>query len=228
MILDADAGDKLWVYNRTCLHYDLVAREVYAARKEGVFQEGFLPYLVAGLIVFDLGRQMGKGGEQRYLPEEGGFALRLKGALKRVRPHLEPLLEADLAGVNLEEAAGRVEVAYEDLSADGSEGLHADGKHFHVGATKLLHFLNPELFIIIDGNTARAFGEHYEIDFGSGPQTKYTFAKYLDCLSLAQNEMRHFGAGFGKLEPGTPAARVFDKVAFVAGMEAETRPKGRG
>ena len=222
MILDADAPDKIWVYNRTCLHYDLVARALYAERDRGVevFGPEYLPYLVAGLIVFDLGRQMGKGQEQRYLPEEDGFAARLQGALDELRPHLEPLMDADLRDVDIGEAAGPIEVSYQRLSHGGSAGLHADGKEFHVGTTKVLHFLNPHLFITIDGHTARAFREHYEVDYAQGMQPGYSPAKYIDCLSHAQNEVRRFGPSFADLEPGTPAARVFDKVAFITGQES--------
>ena len=221
MILDVDAADKIWVYNRTCLHYDLVAREIYAARGDGarVFEEEYLAYVVAGLIVFDLGRQMGRGGEQRYLPGEGGFAYRLRRALCEVRPHLEPLVGENLVDVELDRTAGPIEVAYERLSRGGSDGLHADGKEFHVGATKVLHFLNPRLFITIDGHTARAFREHHGIDFVAGIQAGYSFAKYIDCLSHAQNEVRRLGTDFTALEPATPEARIFDKVAYVTGLE---------
>jgi hypothetical protein len=221
MILGAEAADKVWVYNRTCLHYDLVAREVYTMRDDGsgVFERGYLAYVIAGLVTFDLGRQMGKGNDQRYLPEEGGFADRLRQTLDEVRPHLEPLMGETIEGIELEQAAGRVEMAYEILSRGGSSGLHAEGKEFHVGATRVLGFLNPHLFITIDGPAAKAFAEHHDVEFKAGIQPGYSWAKYLDCLSHAQNEIRHLGPEFQELEPGTPSARLFDKVAHITGQE---------
>lgn len=55
MILD-NAPEKVHRYNQVCVHYNLVADGIYRARGESdnLFGGGFLPFLVAALISFDL------------------------------------------------------------------------------------------------------------------------------------------------------------------------------
>jgi len=61
MILNKAAADVVQ-YNRFGLHYNLVASGIYEARSRlEPFSDGYLPYIVAGLIVFDMGRTMGQG-----------------------------------------------------------------------------------------------------------------------------------------------------------------------
>ncbi len=74
-----NAHDKIKRYNQLCVHYNLVAKGVYVARApmNDFFGTDFLPYIVAALISFDLGRMMGKGLENKYDINHNGFARRL-------------------------------------------------------------------------------------------------------------------------------------------------------
>jgi hypothetical protein len=162
-----NAAIKLARFNDEGLHYNLVANQIYQ-RQNAVgdpFNKSFpqyIRYIVAGLIVFDMGRMM---GSKKYDFQNGGFASRLESKLHKIRPLLEPLMNLSLPQIDLQEHRDAIMSAYETLSDDGSGALHENQKKFHVGATKILHFLNPELFIIVDSNAARAFRTCCDITF---------------------------------------------------------------
>ena len=67
MIL-SNANEKINRYNQLCVHYNLVADGVYKARssRNDLFSIDYLPYIVAALISFDLGRMMGEGRKTKY------------------------------------------------------------------------------------------------------------------------------------------------------------------
>lgn len=153
----ADASQKIDDFNKEGLHYNLVANEVYKTGNDStdLFDESFLRYIIAGLIVFDMGRMM---GSKKFALEHSSFASRLYAKLQKIRPLLAPLLKLSLVHADLQAHCKAIAEAYETLSAAGPGALHEDKtKCFHVGATKVLHFLNPRLFIIVDSNAARAF-----------------------------------------------------------------------
>ena len=109
--------------------------------------------------------------------------------------------------------------AYECLAASGEGVLHGDqAKKLHVGATKILHWIAPALFIMLDRNVALAFRKHHRVEFADTTQPGYTAEKYFSCLKHAQAEIQAYGhESFRRLEPATPLARLFDKVAWVVG-----------
>jgi hypothetical protein len=56
------------------------------------------------------------------------------------------------------------------------------------------------------------------VKFAKGAQPGYTAEKCFSCLHHAQFEIEAYGyERFHRLEPATPLARLFDKVAFVVG-----------
>jgi len=213
-----NAGAKIARFNDEGLHYNLVANEIYKKRNDegDPFSESFLQYLIAGLIVFDLGRWM---GSKRYAFEGGGFALRLNSKLHEIRQLLEPLMKLSLAQIDLQEHRDAIMRAYETLSAKGSGALHEDQtKSFHVGATKILHFLNPELFIIVDSNAARAFKISWDLPFRNTTQPGYSADRYLECMKRARIDISTYGLEqFRALEPNVPLTRIYDKLTFVTG-----------
>ena len=216
MILD-NAPEKVRRYNELCVHYNLVADGTYKARREcdNLFDTRFLPFLIAALISFDLGRMMGKGAETRYDPERGGFAARLMEKMQAIQQYLQHLTNVRLCAVNLAEERDNIVTAYRELASGGNHSLNQTGDEFHVGATKLMHFLSPELFVIIDSNAARAFRMAHTVDYRNTTQPGYTADKYIECLRHAQADINAFGtAEFCALENGTPTARIYDKLSF--------------
>ena len=212
-ILD-NAARSLNEYNSRCVHYNLIAQGVYQARERigDPLSLKFRPYIVAGLIGFDMRRTMGK---KPYSSD--GFQGRLSKCLGSEQGNLAGLANMNLAPADLSGVRSEIKAAYERLAS----GCDASGKDFHAGATKVLHWLFPELFIILDRNAAAAFQKHYQIGFRQTTQPGYESKKYFKCLEEAQKEIVRFGVdSFRALEPGpppTPLARIFDKIAFVVG-----------
>jgi hypothetical protein len=219
MILD-NAPDKIRRYNQLCVHYNLVADAIYRIRGEcdNLFDASFLPFLIAALISFDLGRMMGEGAERRYDPEKHGFAARLMEKMQAVRQNLNHLTNVRLSEINLGEEQENIVTAYRHLASRGNHSLNQRSHEFHVGATKIMHFLNPELFVIIDSNAARAFRMAHNVYYRNTTQPGYTADKYIKCLRNAQTDINAFGTGeFCALENGTPMGRIYDKLSFTTG-----------
>lgn len=219
MILE-NALEKINRYNQLCVHYNLVAESIYRARNlhNDLFGASFLPYLVAGLISFDLGRMMGKGAESRYDPERNGFAKTLMNKLQEIRQHLQHLTHLNLADIDVVKEHDNIAAAYRHLSSGGHNSLHQTGKEFHVGATKIMHFINPTLFIIVDSYSARALNLVHNVEYRNTKQPGYSDAKYIERLRQVQVDIKTFGVTeFCSLEIGTPMARIYDKLSFATG-----------
>ena len=214
------AREKIDRFNKLGLHYNIVANHVYEKRKSlpDLFDADYIPYLVAALISFEMERMMGTGAGKKYDVAAGGFASALRNKLTAIKPKIEPLTKISLVDVDLEEERENIESAYKELSTGGTGGLNQNGADFHVGATKILHFLNPELFLIVDSNAARAFRAFHGINYRSATQPGYTSEKYMRCMAIAQTDIGKKGLeAFRALEPGTPIARIYDKLTFATG-----------
>ncbi len=221
MIL-TDVANLIAEYNRSALHYDLVAREIYQARARlrNPFSEEYQLYILAGLIVFDMARMMKQGAKGWYDPTPESFAAWLRDMLRLLQKPFREIADLSLHQISFEAYAATIENAYKVLSLPDEGVLSTASTAFHVGATKILHWIAPDLFIIVDRNTARAFEAQYRVGYRNTTQPGYTAEKYLKCLRHAQNETVTYG--YEKLcshEPGTPIARIFDKVAFIAGRD---------
>jgi len=216
-----NATQSLQTYNSRCVHYNLIAQGVYQARERigNPLSPEFRPYIVAGLIGFDMRRTMGDGNP--YSPD--GFQGRLSKCLDTLQDSLVGLANTNLATANLGSIRSRVETAYYCIA----NHCGVTGKEFNVGATKVLHWLFPDLFIILDRNAAAAFRKHHGVGFSQTTQPGYTPDKYFQCLEEAREEINQFGLDrFRALEAGTPLARIFDKIAFVVGGGAPRRSIG--
>ena len=213
------AREKIDRFNKMGLHYNIVANHVYEKRRSlpDLFDSEYIPYLVAALISFDMERMMGTGAD-KYDVAAGGFATALRKKLTAIKPKIEPLTKISLVDVDLEKERENIESAYGELSAGGLGGLNQRGAGFHVGATKILHFLNPELFLIVDSNAARAFKTSHGINYRNTTQPGYTSEKYMRCMVIAQTDIGKRGLeAFRALDPGTPIARIYDKLTFATG-----------
>lgn len=222
-MLLAEVDRKLRLYNEHCLHYNLVADGCYRklAQIGDPFCEEYLRYLVAALIGFDMGRQMGEGTKTKYDPDAGGFAARLKQKIAVVKLFLSSLIHQDLLTLDIERFHTDIREAYDELS-QGNPFLHAQNKGFHVGTTKILHFCVPDLFPIVDSYAARVFRAEFGIDYKPTTQPGYGSGKYIEVIKCAREEIKAYGEdGFVALEPGTPLMRLFDKIVFAHGNNWE-------
>jgi hypothetical protein len=220
MIVDDHAADAVREYNRSGLHFHLVAEAIYRFRETvDPFSPEYEPYIVAGLIGFDMERQMGEG--DKYDPDSG-FRRRLHAKLADIQQYLRKIPFVCLNQVELASVETHVAAAYSRLASSGPGSLDANEKHFHVGATKILHWIAPGLFIMLYSNVAAAFKQHHRVGFKNTTQPGYSVERYVQCLKKAQEEIRAYGYDrFRLLEPQTPLARLFDKVAFIVGRDLQ-------
>ena len=209
------ADRKIDEFNRIGLHYNLVAKEIYRKRRScgDPFSQSFMQYIIAGLISFDMGRMMGKVEEAYDFNK--GFGSRLNRKVSKIRANLEQVtsLSVNLTEIDLRKHEHNILNAYRELSDDNKDALNKNG-HFYVGATKILHFLNPELFIIVDSYATKAFQKAH------GVTLEYSSERYLERMRYARQDIREFGLEqFKALEKDTPITRIYDKLTFMTGKE---------
>jgi len=88
------------------------------------------------------------------------------------------------------------------------------------GAVRKIPFLLP--IHSLYSNVAAAFKQHHRVGFKNTTQPGYSVERYVQCLKKAQEEIRAYGYDrFRLLEPQTPLARLFDKVAFIVGRDLQ-------
>ena len=218
----SNAKHKIDEFNRIGLHYNLVADQIYRKRFAGSrdpFDDSFLRHIVAGLIAFDMGRA-GMMGDRPYDLEGNSFLLRLKSKLEDLSQWLKPVIDLGLTQMEFQEHRDRVIKIYDGLSAQGRGALHQKGSNFHAGTTKILHFLNPRLFIMIDSNAARAFRLAHDVPFRNATQPGYSAERYVNCMEHAQKDIQRYGASeFQDLDRDTPITRIYDKLTFMTGKK---------
>jgi hypothetical protein len=207
-LLDECAAELIDAYNREPAGktYNKVVDRVYEARRRfgNPFCLEFEAYIVEGLVGFDMRRTMEGGSD--------AFAQRLHTCLSSVKedPTWYQLRDRRLSSADLDVAKPFIFDAYDSLALLGK--LHS-AKRSHVAATKTLHWLFPELLLIVDRYVGKAFRKH----FGSWNSTPSS-ARYFNCLVEAQRAIELFGLErFRQLDPRTPEARIFDKIAFMIG-----------
>jgi ankyrin repeat protein len=221
-----NASEKIAYFNKIGLHYNLVADAIYSVRQTGEnpFSKAYLPYIVAGLMSFDMARMMGNDPIGRYDANANGFAAYLEKKLNSIKPLISYIVNMELKALDLNKDGPVIAEAYEQLAADGENSLNYRGGRFPVGASKILHFLNPNAFIIIDSNAARAFKASHNVSFRDSAQPGYSGKKYVECLGLAQAHISQFGLkDFSDLESGTPLCRIYDKLTFITGVQIKNQ-----
>jgi len=209
-LLHECAKELIAEYNRNprCIkRYNPAAEAVYRERQKvgDPLLTQFEDHIIAGLMAFDMGRTMGNG-----------FSERLHCALQAVRatPLIGLWKEFCLSSVDLLAHHSEIVSVYECLAYVGT--LHPK-KQSHVAATKVLHWLFPNLFLMLDSRVAGTFRDFFDVNFSKSTQPGYCAERYIQCLCLAQEDIRSFGPQqFRLLEANTPEARVFDKIAWAA------------
>jgi hypothetical protein len=215
--LDGSARELINAYNcgRSGPRYNHIAAEVYKARAlADPLSPTFEGAILDGLMGFGMGITI-KGGRS-------ALGLRLERSLEAVRQRtaLAQLGDCRLSSADLEAIKPIISSAYDCLALSGT--LHPV-KASHVGATKTLHWLFPDLFLIVDSNVAKAFRKHSGVGFRRSTQPGYCAEKYFTCLREAQKEIQSFRVDqFRQLDPLAPEARIFDKIAFVLGQRANS------
>jgi len=182
------------------------------------FGTEYQSYIVAALISFDMGRMMGQGLEQKYDPSKNGFAAYLDIKMRKIQPYIEPLVTTDISIFEHDLHYENIVKGYNVLAYKDSESLNLKGGEFHVGATKILHFINPNLFPIIDSNAAKTLNELYNLKYRKTTQPGYCGALYIQSMATIRKIIWNYGIEkFRDLEPGTPIMRIFDKLTFAYG-----------
>jgi len=209
-LLDERAKALIAAYNanpRCANRYNPAAEKIYRERLrigDPLLPE-FEPCIVYGLKRFDMGRVMG--------PD---FSVRLRRSLQDVRtlPFVTTFRASCLSSVDLSFHGSEIMRAYQCLAPEGI--LHPK-KQCHVAATKILHWLFPGLFLMMDSKVAQTFRSVFGVAYVKSTRPGYSAERYLQCLQLAQADIRLFGAArFEMLEANTPEARIFDKIAWAS------------
>jgi hypothetical protein len=112
---------------------------------------------------------------------------------------LQPLRDCRLSVIDLGAIRSVIMSAYDCLALSGT--LHPV-KQSHVGATKTIHWLVPDLFLIVDSNVANSFRDHFGVKFRNSTQPGDCSDKYFTCLQEAQREIQFFGVE--RFRPGGP------------------------
>ncbi len=129
---------------------------------------------------------------------------------------LAKLREVAIITSNLEQYKADAKKLYESLSKS-EHGLSADRTHFCVGATKVMHYLFPELFVMLDQNVGKAVGYR--------PGQYNNFESYWDVMDICRKELKEWQEIHNDTDsllqldtPPTTLPRTFDKCASIMGI----------
>ncbi len=227
------AKRKLNYFNKTVIHAEAVYHYIIRRRMEirDIYNLDFLDDITAGLISFDMQRMM---GNEKYIMEgKKAWASCLRNALKPHRNSLTDLFKRKETLQNVDPHDSAIEntmiTIFDDLAKPGRNGLNRRNKRqrFHVGASKILHFLIPDLFVILDSNARRELAKFHEFT-----KTKTDGESYFRAMQCYQAELNDWGKRkkdpkFKKLIDidsswrrcggirTTPLPRIIDKCTFV-------------
>ncbi|NLA41362.1 MAG: hypothetical protein GX874_08135 [Smithella sp.] len=129
-MITSNAASKIAKFNAIGYHYNFVAESIYACRKQcpDPFGADYLPYIVAGLISFDMDRMMGKRYEQKYDISKNGFATKLFNKLQKVNGFIGHLVDSSILDIDINKEIDNIKGAYDILSSKGKDGLHSNVK----------------------------------------------------------------------------------------------------
>jgi len=179
----------------------------------GNVSDGFLEMIEATLRgYFGMGKRM--------LNDKGGFIKNLSNKLEsdEARNVLTKFSGKCISSPNLADYRSDVEVLYERLSAKGQDRLSQKDYRFCVGATKIMHCLFPELFVMLDKYVGCALG-YLQGEYNN-------FEAYWATMNICRQELKEWQELYGStdsllrldLKP-TTLARIFDKCATIMGKE---------
>lgn len=228
-----DASDKVTRFNKIGVHYEAVYHHVIRKRMaiSEIYDDEYIDCITAGLISFDMQRFM---GTDKYLATGNEcWGVRLKNKLNPHRSDLEFVRSFKIQNIDLQDKdlKSAISAIYDSLAEPGNDGLSVRNKRemFRVGATKILHFLIPDLFVIIDSNAERELKKHYNYS-----KPNISGERYLQSMKFYQGELNswkgiHSDPNFDRLiktdnawrtyrgDRSTPIPRIIDKCTFAGG-----------
>ena len=229
-----NAEEKIALFNRIGVHYEAVYHYIVRRRAEtgGIRNDDYWNDLVdditAGLISFDMQRMMGK---DKYLAEgNDSWAAKLSSALHSLKTKLLSLYPCSLQTVDFGNAdiEAAIVTAFDVLSKPGTGLNRRNTTHFFsVGASKILHFIIPDLFIIVDSNARRVLEKEHSVHLNTPDGSSY-----LEAMGWYQQELNAWATlncdpeckELVKLDKSwekfkgarpTPLPRILDKCTFV-------------
>jgi len=245
-----DVKDKVSFFNQIGIHYEAVYHYVIRRRQqeEKIYKKDFLDDITAGLISFDMQRFMGNKkkienkeqmGNKKYMAEAKApnndtepWVYRLKNVLdgKQTISILRSLRKEVLQKIDLTNGnfPGQISSIFDELSKEGSGRLSLrKNEKFPVGASKILHFLIPDLFIILDSNARDQLHKCHKFK-----KSDIDGESYLAAMKCYQAELKNWqdkenDPDFAKLfymdsswqkfggARLTPLPRIIDKCTFV-------------
>jgi len=218
-IITSNAKAKIEKFNRLELPSNIVAEVVY--KKWWSLLSPFYPQyrecIIAGLVSFEM--------ETMRVPDNssaGDFLALLKPMIVRIHPLIAHLVIYKVSNVDLEKEEKNITSAYRILVKGLGKFNASEEGELHVSATRILHFINPQLFLSLDTSASRAFHASHNIDFKSATQPEYSSATYYACLKYAQLDILEYGMRrFWALEPSCPIGRIYDKLTYITGLYGE-------
>lgn len=235
MILD-NAAEKVDAFNSTGIHYEAVYHYVIRRRQElnKLLHPNFIDDITAGLISFDMQRMM---GSEKYLFDgKKSWASKLQKVLSPHKQTLQGFRSHTIQDVDFTDQNFKKKIIdiFNELSKSGSQSLslRKESERFPVGASKILHFLIPDLFIIVDSNARRELA----IFHGIKKSRKFDGDLYFSAMKKYRDELDVWKSKSGdnnfhkllKLDSShkkfagvrtTPLPRIIDKCTFIGSVE---------
>ncbi len=163
--------------------------------------------------------RMDRGGMMEVNKEGSSFTERLNRKLRRddIRVILRKLRDVHILSPGLHQYEPDARHLYECLSAPGEEGLAKENKSFCVGATKIMHCLFPELFVMLDKEMAKALYHNGYRD-RKGKYNNFT-TYWKEAMQACHDELEAWREIYGSTdslleldgERPTTLVRIFDK-----------------
>src|SRR4030065_231662 len=109
-MITSSALEQINQFNKIGLHYNLVADAVYALRNSAFdpFGSDYMPYIIAALVSFDIGRMMGPDAKSRYDRKAGGFATFLDKKVNMIKPYISHLANLRLVSLSPRSEEGNI------------------------------------------------------------------------------------------------------------------------
>lgn len=223
-IIFENVGEKTKCYNklRRAKNYNDAYKKILNARKgssslvneDGSVSEESLKVIEGVLRSFGMGRQMGSIFLEKLSNKLKGNEL--KSILKKLR-------NMRIGSEEWTNAKDDIRKLYNELSNGGRDSLDAKGKRFDVGATKIMNFIFPELFVMVDSNVAKTLDQLGLIKIRrKGSTYDFSFEIYWQVMKICKMELEEYRKRHGNLqslldmddEP-TALTRIFDKCTFM-------------
>lgn len=227
MIILRNAAEKIIAFNenpkdrpRESYHQVLTAREgnMSFVTPDGNVNKNNLEKIDLALRSYFSMNRGGRMGET----EEFLDRLIVNLQKEQIRKILARLREVSITFPEIKDYKSDAEELYDSFS-NPNGGLSIDGTNFCVGATKVMHCLFPELFIMLDRNVAESIRSTNH-SFG---RNHNNFVSYWEAMRVCKKELEEWQKENGDLdsllrlddEP-TTLTRIFDKCAFIMAIQA--------